>query len=115
MPSALVRVPGMIALMALAGGCATLEDQTLFDSGSGNGVSVYFYQTSVLGVCCGMMGQAYNANPVPVCVQVSFGGGRRVALVPAGATVEVYRTDITGWSGRPGWSMWDPRTRACTA
>ena len=100
--------------MALVGGCATLEDRTLFDSGSGPGVSVYFYQTVVLGVCCGMMGQAHNANPVPVCVQMSFGDSRRVAMVPAGATVEVHRTGITGWSGAPRWSMWDPRTRACT-
>jgi len=110
-----LRVLGAVALAALTGSCATLEDQTLFDSASGNGVSVYFYETNVLGVCCGMMGQAYNANTVPVCVEMGFGGGRRVATVPAGTTVEVYRTDVSGWSGSPSWSMWDPRTRACTA
>ena len=107
------RTLGAIAMTALAGGCATLEDQSLFDSGEGSGVHVYFYETNVLGVCCGMKGQAYNSNPVPVCVQMGFGGGRGVATVPAGQTVEVYRTDITGWSGTPNWSVWDPRERAC--
>ena len=104
---------GALAVAGAAGACATLEDQSLFDSASGGGVSVYFYETNVLGVCCGMKGQAYNSNTVPVCVEMRFGGGRGVATVPSGQTVDVYRTDVTGWSGTPSWSMWDPRERAC--
>lgn len=115
MPLARLRLLGTATLVLFTGSCATFEDQTLFDSTTLSGVSAYFYQTNVLGVCCGMMGQAYNANPNPVCVEMSFGGGRRVATVPAGATVEVYRTDITGWSGTPRVAVWDPRSRACAA